>query len=142
MKKIMLLVIVSSLFLVLAAGASANTAARLRVNVPFAFHIGSDTVPAGEYIFEMRAISAFAPSNSLVVVWDKKGFVVGMTASMPGVDKDFESAKIHFNRYNTDYFLSSVVGAGFQADIRPTPLEKELRAGMKQVHQETLVAEQ
>ncbi len=142
MKKIMSFVIVSSLLLVLAAGVSANTAARLRVNVPFAFHIGSETLPAGEYIFEMRAIAAFAPSNSLVVVWDNKGLVVGVTPSTPGMDRDLESARIHFNRYNTDYFLSSVTGAGFQADIRPTKLEKELRAGMKQVHEETLVAEQ
>jgi len=134
-------ILVVSLF-VLVAGAPARSAAALHVNVPFDFYVGKDLLPAGEYKFEMGAITPFSGKSSSILVRSQDGTPVTGIFTMPGSDpRSFTDDHLHFNRYGSNYFLAKVECLEFQADLRPTAIEKELRAQMGKAKDAVLVAQ-
>lgn len=111
----------------LAVGAAVAVHAQnlhFRVNVPFEFIAGSDTLPAGQYAVDMQA-----PSGRLSIqCLDHKAsaVVLGFPFQSPDVTGD---DVLVFNRYANTYFLSKVWGYGSYGRMLPmTKKERELSA--------------
>jgi hypothetical protein len=107
------------LFLVGTTQAQSGT---LRATMPFSFYAGDQLLPAGEY--EIRAVG-----NGVVKIsnYDAHKSVVFFTFGVNHVAANPVSAKLVFNRYTDDYFLSEMWWEG--ADGRksmPTKRETEL----------------
>jgi len=128
MKKITLILTSIAVLLVLTLGASAGSVTRLRANVPFAFYVGTEQLPAGEYIFEIGSIGPAAATSTLVRVLDQDGKTTTLIQTMPGADSRMNDDHLHFNRYGNMYFLSKVEALGYQANLRATRSEKEAMA--------------
>jgi hypothetical protein len=124
----------------LSAVAWANSAARLRVTIPFSFYADGRVVPAGEYIFEIGAASPGAASATSVVIRNTDGTAVAVIFTMPGWDRNMADDHLHFNRYNNTYVLSRVEGLGFQANLTMSRIEKELIGQAKGKRGSTLIA--
>ena len=119
----------AALLLAFAAGASAGAVIKVQAHIPFAFYAGKALVPAGQYRFELRPLSACGASTSAVLVRGENG-VMAWIATLPGSDEDM-AVHLHFNRYGKAYFLSKVEAGGLQANVPPTPAEREYRAQTK-----------
>ncbi len=132
MRKSIVLMSLISILLVLAVGASASSAARLRANVPFAFYVHSTLLPPGDYWFEMRALTPSAATSSAVLVRNQDGTVAAWVHSMPGAGLHrFGEDQVHFNRYGSKYFLSKVESSEYQANLTASPAEREYRVATK-----------
>ncbi|HEY3988786.1 MAG TPA: hypothetical protein VGM02_05770 [Acidobacteriaceae bacterium] len=91
----------------------------MRVNVPFAFHNGSQRLPAGvyqvkiasEHVIELRGYS-------------KSGFVV----TTPEIGKPQARGKLVFQRYGGEYFLREVWAANSETGQKcaKSKLEREV----------------
>jgi hypothetical protein len=82
----------------------------MQVNVPFAFHNGSQHMPAGIYRVEMQ-------SNNVILLRGQSlsGFVITnpeITRTVTG------SGKVIFNRYGSQYYLSEVWPQGSETGQR------------------------
>jgi len=139
MKKATVLVLLGIAVLGLTVAAIANTATRVRADVPFAFYFGKELMPAGAYIFEMRSFGSGSSASS-VVVYSQSGTLSSISLSRPGDPPPANDAHLHFNRYGSRYFLTRVEGSGYQANLNMTPAEKEMRAQAASVGQTTIVA--
>lgn len=113
----------------LATVALADTALRLRANIPFAFHAGSKLMPAGEYTFEIGSASVTHQSGSAVLIHNKTGNISVWLLTMPGHGLLGTEGRLLFTRYGEEYFLNRVEGSGFQARLTTTKAEREMRAG-------------
>ena len=97
----------------------------LRATIPFDFHAGKALLPAGEYqihgngpVVWFRAADNTRPAVALMTI----GASAGIDRSRP--------ARVEFNRYGSEYFLTTV-WSSFTSDGRqlvPTSREKELVA--------------
>ncbi len=125
MKRTTVLMLLGIVILGLTAAAMAETATRVRANVPFAFYAGKELIPAGEYVFEIRSFG-FGPLASSVLLHDQEGSVANIYLTKPG-EVPADEAHLHFNKYGNSYFLSRVEGAGYQANLTVTRAEKEMR---------------
>ncbi len=76
--------------------------AEMRVNVPFAFHNGSQRMPAGVYRVKIQ-------SEHLIMLrgYSTSGFVT----TNPEIGKPSEKGKLVFQRYGDQYFLREVWAA-------------------------------
>jgi hypothetical protein len=140
MKRIALLVILVATLLMLTLGASAGSVTRLRANVPFAFYVGTEQLPAGGYIFEIASLGPAAATSTLVRVLDHDGKTTTLIQTMPGADSHMNDDHLHFNRYGEMYFLSKVEALGYQANLRATRSEKEAMAQSNQDRGTTILA--
>jgi hypothetical protein len=132
MKRSIVLMMLMGALLILALGASASSAVRLRANVPFAFYVDSTLLPPGEYWFEMRALTPAAASSSAVFVRNQEGTVAAWVHSRSGDGIFRQNAdQVHFNRYGSKYFLSRVESSGYQANLTASPAEREYRVAVK-----------
>ncbi len=138
MKKMTVLALLGIAVLGLTAVAIANTAARVRADVPFSFYIGKELIPAGEYIFEMRSLGLGASAGS-VLIHNDSGSIASVVLTTPGDVRDATMAHLHFNKYGSRYFLSKVEGAGYQANLAPTRAEKEMRVQTKSPAESTII---
>jgi len=120
--------------------ASGTTAARMRVTVPFAFYAGSELLPAGTYVFEIGAITTNEASGSAVFVHNESGSIAAWILTMPGEAPLSAAAQLQFNRYGEKYFLSTVAALGYQANLKTTKSEKEMRAQNRQKSEPTVVS--
>jgi hypothetical protein len=134
-------ILLISLF-VLVTGAPARSAAALLVNVPFDFYVGKELLPAGDYRFEMGAMTPFTAKSSSLLVRRQDGSPVTGIFTIPGSGSlSIDTDRLHFNRYGNKYFLARIECLEFQADLRKTSIEKELRAQTGQAKDVVLVAE-
>jgi hypothetical protein len=112
---------------VLFAGLMAGTALAasldklMTVNVPFAFLVGKDSMPAGEY----EVLGQF--NTHLIWIKSPNGAKVSISRAIPNREKKAVSgAALVFTRYGDDYFLSKVLVAGQDAKVLPkSPREVE-----------------
>jgi hypothetical protein len=125
-------VLAAGLFVIAAvAFARADSSVTLTAKVPFAFFVGTDTLPAGEYTFNEVA------KGLLLIRRDRSAQVLHMTYSgaSPGSSA---GPRVVFHRYGDQYFLSEVYN-GTQNASRQIPvskLEKEqIEAGAHSVVQ-------
>jgi hypothetical protein len=112
------------------------------VNVPFDFYVGKELLPAGDYRFEMGAMTPFTAKSSSLLVRRQDGSSVTGIFTIPGSGSlSIDTDRLHFNRYGNKYFLARIECLEFQADLRKTSIEKELRAQTGQAKDVVLVAE-
>jgi hypothetical protein len=96
------------LTLITAGGALAQSNAVLKADIPFEFHVGAKTLPAGSYDVRPQ----FQSNVLFIRNIDTKAGAVILTN---GVDaKEIpETGKLVFNRYENAYFLSEVFTPGY-----------------------------
>jgi hypothetical protein len=92
-----------------AASAQARTSRSLVVQIPFDFHIGGKTLPAGKYIVE-RSTQASAEGLSLRSV-DRNTGVFVLTSTVQSHWRQSDS-RLVFNRYQDKYFLAQLWTSG------------------------------
>jgi hypothetical protein len=82
----------------------AQTSARASANIPFDFHVGNTTLPSGQYL-----IKSGTPTIDTLLIQSKDGSrsAVAMTHGVKSTQTD-SAAKLVFNQYGTNYFLSQV----------------------------------
>ncbi len=127
MRKIIVFTVLGVIVLGLTAAVAADTATKVRADVPFAFYAGKELIPAGSYIFELRSFG-MGSSASSVLIHNESGSIVTVLLTKPGDVPLGEDAHLHFNKYGVRHFLSKVEGAGYQANLTPSRAEKEMRA--------------
>jgi len=140
MKRMSVWLMAGMLLIGLCAVASAHTAARVHVNVPFAFYANGELLPAGEYMFEIGAFNTSEASGSSVLVRNDAGTKAAWLFTSPGNASINANGRLVFNRYGDTYFLAKVEGNGYQANLKTTKAEREMRAQGKQARGTTLVA--
>lgn len=96
----------------------------LRARVPFDFSAAGVQVPAGVYTIERQG----APG--ILMLRDDNGKIKAVFQTITlSATPDHNEAKLVFNKYGDQYFLSRVVNAvGPGAQLRQTKIEKELVA--------------
>jgi hypothetical protein len=99
----------------------------MRINVPFEFYAGDQTLPAGEYTFAME--SGLVATGSQVTIQTKDGKGVCFLLTQPATDE--AASRLLFAKYGNKHFLSSVSIQGFQAAVKATKLERELQAQLQ-----------
>ena len=104
-------VLCAILFVTVVASAKGQTlGSRVRVNIPFDFHIGETKLASGKY----SVGRARQNSDDVVMsVEDERGRAKAMRTSMPVLTRDATSkAKLVFHRYGDQYFLYQIWPAG------------------------------
>ncbi len=102
---------------------------RVSVNVPFAFHVGSATLPAGIYVIDsspMRPLIGITGANPKI---HTSAFVLTDPHGVTGRDV------VVFHRYANQYFLSRIVRSGGANELSLLPDKAE-----KQARRETRIA--
>jgi hypothetical protein len=124
-KQILNIAATLSLLLMLGIASMAQTTREMTVNIPFAFHVGKATLPAGTYT--VYRASSHTGDGYLLRDADGQSKAVFNTqqAQSHGV---IEVSKLEFHRYNDQYFLAGVWSAGnnIGRELQPSRLEREL----------------
>lgn len=112
---------VTSAVIALAFMSTAN-AESMRVNVPFDFHAGQVTLPAGTYQVETTPASPLIKLSQL----DGKYTCLLMTKRYGGPAQPDRKSLV-FNQHGTTYFLSRVAAGGVRgsAEVYTSPAERE-----------------
>ncbi len=121
MKRIIAIAFLASV--VVAAASSAEAQTESRVTIPFAFQLGSASMPAGDY----RVVST---SEGALWVRSKDGRQSATVLANTTSGSTAPARKLVFNRYGSYYFLSAVLdGRGEnQKTFAPSKLEQSIRA--------------
>ncbi|HTY64308.1 MAG TPA: hypothetical protein VMG30_18810 [Acidobacteriota bacterium] len=111
----------------------------MRINVPFAFYMGDQLFPAGEYRFDM-SYGNYA-TGSILNIWTPKGTDTRLLGTTAGTDKDKLANQLVFNKYGQKLFLSTVTIEGYKATLKMQKLERELRSQAEQAPATITVAQ-
>ena len=143
MKRISVPMIIVAALLLSATCLMASPTTRMRANVPFAFYVGEEQLPAGSYVFEMRAIRFGSSSSSAVAVYRQDGSLAVLISTMPSgwEYKRMTDGHLHFMRYSNSYFLNKVEGPDSGASLITTKAERELRAQNNSGSETVIVAQ-
>ena len=101
---------------------SAQTGPALKAHIPFAFHVGKQTLPAGEYRLTQNVLN-----GAVFVDGDAPGtrlFVLTNTCQNVGPATE---GKLEFHRYGATYFLSRIWMSGYTQgrELPPSAAERE-----------------
>ena len=108
-KQVFRILAVFSLLLTLSAAVVHAQSKRSIINVPFSFTVGHKTLPAGEYTVEPNR----KDSNSSWLIQNMNGHDSALfTTSSLWTAETQENARLVFNNYDGQYFLSQVWNAG------------------------------
>jgi Xaa-Pro aminopeptidase len=104
---------------VLSVPAHAQSSA-LSVKIPFAFHVGQKTLPAGTYTVQKR--------TDAITLSDGEGHVAAVIANAVANPTAAAGDWLVFNRYEKDCFLTEVRWSGYSNALRlvKSPIELEL----------------
>jgi hypothetical protein len=94
------------IFLLLAVTLGYAQEGRIKVNIPFAFNVGAQRFPAGEYSLTPLLQHTFQLRNQ----WGE--FVTGFAANSVEAPIPTSAPTLVFNRYQQRYFLSQIWPAG------------------------------
>jgi hypothetical protein len=130
MKKNLVVLSMIAVFGMMAGFAFSGAGVEMRINVPFAFYLGDQQFPAGEYRFNMEH-GNFATA-SYVNVWAPKGADNRILMTTAGTDKNTAANQLVFNKYGQTLFLSTVSINGYKATLKALNLERELRSQAEQ----------
>jgi hypothetical protein len=127
------LIIVGMLF-VLVASASAQTARRITVQIPFDFVAGQKHLPSGRYV--VRAI--VRDSEKMLLIRSEDGREqAAFTTNSAGGGESVGKARVSFRQYGERFFLAAVSLPG-ASSVRELPksrdeksLDRELREAAK-----------
>jgi hypothetical protein len=126
----------TSILAVVAAVAVHAQSLNFRVNVPFGFIVGSQTLPAGQYSVNLQADSSVVTIHCL----DQKGAesVIGFPLAAAGAQYE---GNLVFHRYTNTYFLAQVwAGGSYGRKLSTTRWERELAAKRLNPDNTTIVA--
>jgi len=107
MKKQAYMIVTTVMFMAViglsSAKAQTSEPMRLQVDVPFAFRVGSQILPAGEY-----TVTSLSPTSDLKILQlrDKSGQAAAVIHTSSVIGKTQEKAKLVFNRYGDQYFFA------------------------------------
>jgi len=121
----------------------AGPTTKIRANVPFDFYAGGEQLPAGNYVFEMRAIGFGSSSSSAVAVYRQDGTLAVTLSTIPSgwEYRRMADGHLHFSRYTNTYFLNKVEGPSSGASLITTKVERELRAQNNRGSETIIVAQ-
>jgi hypothetical protein len=114
-----------SVALLVAVSISAQGSQKLTVQVPFGFHVGSSTLPSGEYTVDTDAAPGIVRLRS---TYSKSTvMIVSMSVQAPSIPSQ---GKLIFNKYGDEYFLSQVwkPGVNTGCELRKSRRETEVAA--------------
>jgi hypothetical protein len=117
-----ILTMLSLLLAVTAVSVSAQSK-RSTINIPFSFNVGTKTLPAGDYTVEPIR----QDSHNVWLVESKNGSdSVLFTTTPVWTSEPQEGAKLVFNRYDDQYFLSQIWSPGDNSgrELRMPKLER------------------
>lgn len=103
----------------------------LKGTIPFNFHVGRATMPAGEYIVKLATSPTW-----YVQIRSINGANVALVLTLPLITGNSTGApKLVFNRYGSSYFLSKVVCPkdNIGRELMKEKLERELAASVNEV---------
>ena len=107
-----------------AASAFAQSSTSLKVNVPFDFIVGNQTLHAGQYTVDRGT----APGAVILKSAQGKGAAIAMGQALESITSR-NNGRLVFHRYGAAYFLSEVWGAGNHGRKLPTSSrEREMAA--------------
>jgi len=102
---------------------SASAQGKARATIPFNFRVGSALMPAGSYDIE---------STDSRVIWfrNQNGHATVAALAMTTSGETAPPARLVFNRYGDQYFLSEALKANGESEKKfaPSKLEKSVRA--------------
>jgi hypothetical protein len=126
----------TSILALVAAVAVHAQSSNFRVNIPFDFIVGSQTLPAGQYSVDQQSFTGAVILKCL----DHKGAAIAIGLPLPAGGAQNEK-KLVFHRYNNTYFLAQVWRAGAYGRKLPTTnREHELAAQRSNPDNITVVA--
>jgi hypothetical protein len=116
----------SIIAVIAAAAAYAQGSSSLKADVPFDFIVGNQTLRAGQYMADLRAV----PGVVIVKSADHGGGAMVIGSDLRSVSTQREGkGKLVFHRYGNTYFLSEVWSAeDYGRQLPKTRLERELTA--------------
>ena len=123
------------------ANAQVDSETIIQANVPFAFVIGDNTLPAGEY--EIRGIDDNTPGVLEVVsVKGRKRIVFETDAAQTRDNEPATKTELVFTKAGDKYFLSQVwvAGNGSGSELRRSKMEKESEEGGGQPERHSIAA--
>jgi hypothetical protein len=124
---IALLVLVGSV--AVAAQAQTSGRAQMRVSIPFQFHVGDATLPAGDYT--LRQMNSNSDAATLQI--SGKNGVANSIINMIGASGDNQATtKLVFRRYSNQYYFAEVWIDG-EKDGLQAPKSKTERATQKEL---------
>jgi hypothetical protein len=138
MKKIAAFSLLGVLVLGLSAAFPGGNVVRVRADVPFAFYVDKEILPAGSYVFEIGASSQAAATGTSVVIRSVSSDTSSVLFTVPLSEKAALDC-LRFNKYGDKYFLARIEGLGYVAEVRSTRMERELRAQAGSAQEKTLV---
>jgi len=125
-KQVLSAVAMLSLLVTLMMVGYAAPAGRISVNIPFDFMVGKTKLPAGQYIVQGTNTQGVLQISST----DRKANVLAVTSSGKA-DAGESKARLDFNRYGDQYFLSQVWEGGSTAAHRLVKSRAEREAAKR-----------
>ena len=119
---IALLVLVGSI--AVAAQAQTVRHAQVRADIPFEFHVGNATLPAGEYLVKQLNTDSDAATMQITRKDGAAGAIVNMIGASGG---DQAMTKLMFRRYGNQYYFAEVWVEGEKNGLQ-APRSKAERA--------------
>jgi hypothetical protein len=115
-------ILLGSILLLMAAIASAQTAQRVTVTVPFSFVAGTHNLPAGDYTIELNR-----EKDTMILRSEGPGSINPVVMLATNSEKAANSRSYAiFQHYGPHYFLAGVWRQGAGQTLTPGKLEREL----------------
>ena len=108
------------------ASIHAQEGTRLKADIPFSFHVGKSAMPAGSYALQSGLVA-----SGILSIRSESGAGSVMIGTIPGsASRPTDNAKLVFNKYDGEYFLSEVwtPNSTTVATLRKPPQELDLVA--------------
>jgi hypothetical protein len=123
---IALLVLAGSM--AVAAQAQTSGRAQMRVSIPFEFHVGDATLPAGDYL--VRQLNT--TSDAATLQMSRQDGTAQTIINMIGASGGSQETKLVFRRYGNQYYFAEVWIDG-EKDGLQAPKSKTERATQKEL---------
>jgi len=115
-------ILLGSILLLTAAMASAQTAQRVTVTVPFSFVAGTHNLPAGNYTIELNR----EKDTMILRSEDSRSINPGVMLATNSEKAANSRSYAIFQHYGPNYFLAGVWRQGSGQTLTPGKLEREL----------------
>jgi len=116
---------------IVAAGECQAQSRPLEVNVPFAFEVGNNTLPAGSY----RVESVPTGAGSIEILRSNRGDIrLPISTMTTAPTSGIPASALVFHRYGNRYFLAQIrTGDGHAREVFPSKQEKELARSERRI---------
>ncbi len=108
----------------------AETGKLVRVNVPFAFQVGKDSLPPGQYLIQIDRAAPGTSLGSRLILRSRDGKTARVLTAVPRPSARLQRAGLSFRKYNQTYFLGKVDTSYTECEVMQSRAEKEVSARM------------